>query len=92
MMENNVQNYVELHQYNKSYDLDKNLTFKCDLYLGPTLTNVSNGTSTRNGEHLWLIILKSVHYCRSYGQIRTDGRTRAHTHIYRTVIVTAMSR
>ena len=33
-----------------------------------TLTfNVSNGTTTPQGEHLLKIILKSMHKCRSYG-------------------------
>ena len=31
------------------------------------LPNVSNGTSTLQGEHLCKIILKSLHKCRSYG-------------------------
>ena len=33
-----------------------------------TSANVSNGTSTPQGEHLCKIILKSMHKCRSYGQ------------------------
>ena len=41
------------------------LTFKCDLDLQPTWTNISNGTSTPWGEHLCQIILKSMHKCRS---------------------------
>ena len=36
------------------YDLDKSLTFKGDL--DPTWTNVSNGTSTHDGEQLCQII------------------------------------
>ena len=31
------------------------------------MINVSNGTSTLQGEHLCKIILKSMHTCRSYG-------------------------
>ena len=42
-------------------------TFKGDLDLQPTQTNVSNGTTTPQGEHLCKIILKSMHKCRSYG-------------------------
>ena len=42
------------------------LTFKCDLDLQPTQTNVSNGTFTPQGEHLCKIILKSMNKCRSY--------------------------
>ena len=43
------------------------LTFKCDLDLQPTQTNVSNDTSTPQGEHLCIIIFKSIHKCRKYG-------------------------
>ena len=57
----------------RSYGLDKlnlgpfyHLTFKCDLDLQPTQTNVSNGTTTCQ-EYLCKIILKSMHKCRSYG-------------------------
>ena len=35
--------------------------------LGPTCTNVSNGTSTHDGEQLYKFILKSIQNCRSYG-------------------------
>ena len=41
------------------------LTFKCKLDL--QLTNVSNGTTTPQREHLCKLILKSMHKCRSYG-------------------------
>ena len=59
----------------KSYGLDKlnkfmtfcHLTFMCDLDLQPTQINVSNGTTAPKGEHLYKIILKSMHKCRSYG-------------------------
>ena len=44
-----------------------NLTFKCDLELKPTWTDVSNGTSTSQGEELCQMILKSMINCRSYG-------------------------
>ena len=39
-----------------SYGPDKNLTFKCDFDLGPTLQNVSNDTSTPDGEQLCQIL------------------------------------
>ena len=58
----------------RSYDLDKlrlwpfyHLTFKWDLNLQPTCANVSNGTSTPQGEQLCHIILKSMHKYRCYG-------------------------
>ena len=40
---------------------------KCDTYLQPTLTNVSNGTCTPKGDQRCQIILKSMHKCRRYG-------------------------
>ena len=43
------------------------LTFKCDLDLQPTWTNVSNGTSPSQRQQLCKIILKSMHKCTSYG-------------------------
>ena len=43
------------------------LTFKCDLDLQPTGTNVSNGTATPQGEQLSQIILKSMLKCGSFG-------------------------
>ena len=56
----------------RSYSLDKlnlwsfyHLTFKCDLDLQLTWTNVSNGTSTPQGEQLCDIILKSSNKCRA---------------------------
>ena len=36
-----------------------------DLDLQPTQTNVSNGTTTPQGEYMCKIILKSMHNCRS---------------------------
>ena len=42
------------------------LTFMCDLNLQTTQMNVSNGTTTPQGEHLYKIILKSMHKCRSW--------------------------
>ena len=68
-----------------------------DLYLTPvTLTfnqpkNVSNGTSPLQGQQLCQIVLKSMHYCTSYGPDKS-GRTHGRTHIHRTKIVTTMSR
>ena len=44
------------------------LTFKCDIDLQTTWTNISNGTSTPHGEQLCQIILKSMYKGRSYGQ------------------------
>ena len=41
------------------------LTF--DLDLGPTWTDVSNGTSTHDGKQLCKFLLKSIQNCRSYG-------------------------
>ena len=41
-------------------------TFKCDLELQPTWTNVSNGTATPQGEQLCQIILKSMLKGRRY--------------------------
>ena len=43
------------------------LIFKCDLDLQSTSTNVSNGTSSHQGEQPCKIIFKSMHKCRSYG-------------------------
>ena len=43
------------------------LTFMRDLHLQPTNTNVSNGTSPSQGEHLCKIMLKSMHICWSDG-------------------------
>ena len=69
-----------------SYGPDKNLTFKCDHDLGHTLTNVSNGTSTHDGEQSCQIILKSIHNCRSYG-LDKFGRMHGCMHIHQTVIL-----
>ena len=56
--------------------------------------NVLNDTSTRDGEQLCQIILKSIHNCRSLEvmiQTNSDGRTNACMHIHQTDIVTTMS-
>ena len=53
--------------------------------------NVSNGTSPPQGQQLCQIVLKSMHYCTSYGPDKS-GRTHGRTHIHRTKIVTTMSR
>ena len=42
-----------------------NLTFMCDLYLGSTWTNVSNGTSTHERKQFCKFVLKSIQNCRS---------------------------
>ena len=52
---------------NSIYDRFIILIFKCDPDLQPFWTNISNGTSTPQGE-LYQIILKSMHKCRSSGQ------------------------
>ena len=64
---------ITMHKFT-SYGPDKlnlwpfyHLTFKCDLDLQPTWTNVSNGTSPPRGQQLCKIILKSMHKCTSYG-------------------------
>ena len=54
------------------------LTFKCDLDFQPTQTNVSNGTTTPQGEHLCKIILKSMHKCRNYGSDKLNLRPFYH--------------
>ena len=57
-----------------------------DLYLTPvTLTfnlpkNVSNCTSTPQGQQLRQIVFKSMHYCTSNGPDNSDGRTDARTY------------
>ena len=72
------------------------LTFTCDLDLQPTWTNVSNGISASQGEHMCHINLKFMHKWRSYGPGKsrwTDGCTHnARTHIHRTEVATTMSR
>ena len=69
-----------------------------NLYLTPlTLTfnlpkkNVSNGTSPLQGQQLCQIVLKSMHYCTSYGPDKF-GLMHGRTHIHGTKIVTTMSR
>ena len=68
-----------------------------DLYLTPaTLTFnlskiVSNGSSPPQGQQLCQIVLKSMHYCTSYGPDKC-GRTHGRTHIHWTKIVATMSR
>ena len=68
--------------------------FKCDI--DPTLTNVSNGTSTRDREQFCQIILKSIPFVEVMVRMNSDGRTHAstetRTHIRRTVVVTTVSR
>ena len=43
---------------------------KSDLDLGRTRTDVSNGISTCDGEQLCSFILKFIHKCWSYGQVK----------------------
>ena len=69
-----MQNYFEIMHKCKSYGPDKlnlrpfnHMTFKCDLDLESTQTNISNGTTTPQREQLCQIILKSMDKCRSYG-------------------------
>ena len=68
-----VSNYLEIHAQMYKLWLKLNLwpfyhlTFECDLDLQPTWTNVSNRTSSSQGEQLCQIILKTMHECRSYG-------------------------
>ena len=64
---------ITMNKYT-SYGPDKlnlwpiyHLTFKCDLDLQPTWTNVSNGTSSPLRQQLCKNILKSMHKCISYG-------------------------
>ena len=68
-----------------------------DLYSTPVILtfnlpkNVSNGTSPPQEQQLCQIVLKSTHYCTSYGPDKS-GQTHGRTHIHRTKIVTTMSR
>ena len=62
--------------------------------LWPTRTNISNGSSTCDGELLCHINLKSIHNCRSYSPDKfawIDEWTHKRRHIPRTVLVTIMS-
>ena len=86
----------------RSYGLDRlnlwlfyHLTFMCDFDLQPTWTNISNDTSTSQGQ-LCQIILKSMHTCTSYGPDKSGQMDNAdthithaqHTHIHQTEVVT----
>ena len=70
-----MQNYFENPCMKcRSYGPDKlnlcpfcHLTFKCDFDLQPTKTNVSNGTTSPQGEYLCKTVLKSMHKCKIYG-------------------------
>ena len=68
-----------------------------DLYLTPVpLTfnlpkNDSNGTSPLQGQQLCPIVLKSMHYCTSYGPDKS-GWTHGRKNIHQTKTVTTMSR
>ena len=63
----------------------------CDLDLQPTYKNVSNGTTSTQRQKLCQIVLKSMHYCTSYGPDKS-ARMPGRTHIHWTKIVTTMSR
>ena len=73
MMENKSAN-----SFCRSYGLDKNLTFKYELDLDPTWTNVLYGTPKHDGKQYCQIILKSIQNCRSYGRDKF-GRTHTRT-------------
>ena len=68
-----------------SYGRTSSIYDHFDIYLTPvTLTlnllkNVSNGTFRPQGQQLCQIVLKSMHYCTSYGPDKS-GRTDARTH------------
>ena len=70
----------------RSYGPDKlnlwpfyHLTFKSDLDFQPTQTNISNCTSTSQGDQLCQTILKYMHNCRSYGPDKCGQTHNAHT-------------
>ena len=69
------------------------LNFIWSLWPWPSthLENVSTGTSPFQGQQLCQIVLKSMHFCTSYGPDKL-GRTHGRTHIHGTKIVTTMSR
>ena len=50
----------------------------CDLDLQPTQTNVSNGTTSSQEEHLCKIILKSMNKWRHYGPEKLNLRPFCH--------------
>ena len=66
----------------------KNLIFKCDLDLGSTRTNVSNGTSTHDGEQMSQIILnpftivEGMVWKNSDTHTHTPAHTHTHTHAH----------
>ena len=63
-----MQNYLKSMHKCRSYRPDKlNLCLFYHLTIKPTQTNVSNGTTMPQGEHLCKTILKSLHKCRSFG-------------------------
>ena len=84
-----VHNYFEIHAQmyklcsgQAQYMYMTILTFIWSLWPWPS--TYLNGTSPPKGQQLCQIVLKSMHYCTSYGP---DGGT----HIHRTKIVTTMS-
>ena len=68
------------------------LTFIWPLWPWPTtyLKNVSNSTFPPQWQQLCQIVLKSMHYCTSYGPDKS-GRMQRCTDIQQTKIVTTMS-
>ena len=82
-----MQNYFKIHALNvqvMARTSSIHVSDHFDLYLTPvTLTfnlpkNVSNGTSSPQGQQLCQIVLKSMHYCISNGPEKS-GQTHAHT-------------
>ena len=84
-----VQIYIEIHPKLLELSSGQKVYFKCDLDLGPTWKNVSNGTSTHDRVQLCEIILKFIPNCRSYGPDEF-GWMDGHTH--RRMQVTTMFR
>ena len=79
-----------IHVYDHLYLYLTSLTLTLNLP-----KNVSNGTSPPQGQQLCQFVLKSMHYCTSYGldkSGRTHARMHRRTHIHQTKIVRAMSR
>ena len=70
LLKDNLSNYFEINALMFNFGPDKlslwpfyHLTFKYDLDLLPTWTNVSNSTSISQGHQLCQIILRSLHKC-----------------------------
>ena len=67
-------------QNSSSYGLDKNLTIKYDLDLRAKLTNVSNGTSTCDGEQLCQFFYNPSTIVEVMVWTHSDGRTEESTY------------